>query len=400
MQISSTSVLSVKAGTKPNDNSRKNMPLLTMLSAPSASGKSTKAVEMLKADGNAVRINRDDLRKMSIPKWTPKREKWVIAAEVALAKAAGHLKQNIIIDDTNLLPVDEARWVEVAQELGYQFKKVVLEVPLEECIRRDSLRGDKRIGRSAIERQFLRALLWKIPPCSHCLGDKWVGINKQDICPKCNGTGNKKTVIFDIDGTLADLTHRVPYITVGAVCPECAGEGAWVIETNNPVSVSNVDQLSTCCFCKGTGEIQKKDHDTFYSLVDFDEPIDIVIRWIQACKEEYHILIVSGRSPEVSEEGTIRWLAKHAIPYDHLLMRRANMHGPDDEEKQLILNMILTAIPKEDIAFVVDDRPNVVAMWKRNGLTVYPVRGRDDDKFYEIMNELEETHPVNLSTGE
>lgn len=60
------------------------------------------------------------------------------------------------------------------------------------------------------------------------------------------------------------------------------------------------------------------------------------------------------------------------------------MHGPDDEEKQLILNDILKTLPKEKIAFVVDDRPNVVAMWRRNGIRVFPVRGRDDAKFYEL----------------
>jgi hypothetical protein len=71
-------------------------------------------------------------------------------------------------------------------------------------------------------------------------------------------------------------------------------------------------------------------------------------------------------------------------------MRRSYHHGPDTEEKQLILNDIVAMIPKENIAFVVDDRPSVIQMWRSNGLTVIPVRGRDDDKFYADVKKLQE----------
>jgi predicted kinase len=353
------------------------MPKLIMLSAPSASGKSTLARQMMEQDGNAVRINRDDLREMSITKWKPSREDWIIKSEIALCKVAAGCKKNIIIDDTNLSKSDEDRWQGVAKEIGYTFEKIKLEVDLEECIARDARRAYKSIGRPAIERQFLKAGLWKIP-------------------------ASKKTVIFDIDGTLADLTHRVPWITIGATCPNCVEEARpsyadyYMFQNGNmPEPFEDIwsNGNGTCKFCEGTGKIVKKWHDAFYSLCSFDTPIDIVVRWLRACYEDYHVLIVSGRSPEKGGERTIGWLSDLDCPYHHILMRRANCHGPDDEEKQLILDMILKIVPKEDIAFVVDDRKSVVDMWRRNGLTVYPVRGRDDDKFYEIMNDLEATHP-------
>ncbi len=347
------------------------MSKLTMLSAPSASGKTTLAKQIMKEDGNAVRINRDDIRAMSISKWKQSREGWIIAAELALTEAAAKLKRNIIIDDTNLMPSDEDRWKNKAKEIGYNFEIIKIDVSLEECVARDAERI-RRIGRAAIERQFLRAGLWKIP----------VG---------------KQTVIFDIDGTLADLTHRVGWIHVGAPCPHCHGTG------NIPIQVSEAGihrvkyTDARCLFCED-GKIVKKNHDEFYDRVLLDEPIEAVINWIRACYEDYYVLIVSGRSPEKSGEDTIIWLKHHSIPYHHLLMRRSYHHGPDDEEKQLILDDILKMIPKEDIAFVVDDRPSVVAMWKRNGLKVFPVRGRDDDEFYEVMQELEATHPMELET--
>ena len=326
-----------------------------MLSGPSASGKSTTAIQLLREDSNAVRINRDDLRKMSIPKWSPKREKWIIQAEMSLAQTAGSLKQNIIIDDTNLTSLDEDRWRSVALGLGYTFKKQVLTVPMLDCIARDKLRGEAKVGRQVIERQFLRAGLWKVPE-------------------------GKQTVIWDLDGTVADLTHRIPWITVGGPCPSCDGKGK--IDVPN----DKFDGLNseTCVICEGTTKLLKKNYYAFYSdeLVIADPPIDITVRWLKACHPDFHIVIVSGRSPENCEDSTLAWLEKHDIKFDHILMRRANIHGPDHEEKQLILDMILKVIPKEDIAFVVDDRPSVVEMWKKNGLKVFPVRGRDDDKFY------------------
>lgn len=339
------------------------MPRLIMLSGPSGSGKSTLAKELMEADGNLIRLNRDKLREMSILKWTPKREGWIIDAELALATAASHSKKNILIDDTNLMPSDEDRWKNKAKELGYTFEKKVLETDLQTCILRDESRvGNARIGRPAIERQFLRAKLWKIPE-------------------------GKKTVIFDIDGTLAEISHRVPWINVGGTCPACKGTGKYCCGS------LATEKCPSCTYCAGTGKLQKKYHDMFYSLVHLDTPVESVVKWIRACYEEYHVLIVSGRSPEKSGDGTINWLFNQSIPYHHIIMRRANHHGPDDEEKQLILDDILKIIPKEQIAFVVDDRPSVVAMWRRNGLKVYPVKARDDAEFYKQMDELEINHP-------
>lgn len=318
---------------------------LYMMSAPSASGKSTKSKEMMEQDGNLVRINRDDIRAMSILKWTPSREGWIIAAEIAMVKAAAAEKKNIIVDDTNLSTSDEDRWSNLAKELDYEFHKITLQVDLETCVERDLKRiGSKKIGRAAIERQFLRAKLWKVPE-------------------------GKKTVIFDIDGTLADLTHRVPWITIGGICPNCV---------NWPESMRSEIK---CKFCD-SGKITKKNHDKFYETVILDPPIEIVVKWIKACYGDFHVLVVSGRAPEKCADSTVEWLKLNNIQYDHLIMRRANCHGPDDVEKQMILDDILKVIPKEDIAFVVDDRPNVVAMWRKNGILVIPVRGRDDDAFY------------------
>lgn len=322
------------------------MPKLLMLSGPSGSGKSFKARQLLEADGNAVRINRDSIREMSILKWSPAREGWIIDAELAMTDAAARGKRNVIIDDTNLRQRDEDRWRYKAKELGYEFQKIQVTASLAQCILQDAHReGKARVGRIVIEKQFLQAGLVEWP-------------------------ADKQVVIFDIDGTLGDLEHRVPWITIGATCPSC------------------MNMFADCAFCEN-GKIVKKNYDRFYSDVMNDKPIDIVVRWAQECIKHFCVLIVSGRSPEKCDQSTLDWLCKHKIPFDHIYMRRYNMHGPDYEEKELILKDILKVVPKEKIAFVVDDRPSVVTMWRRNGLRVIPVRGRDDDPFYSYDSEYE-----------
>ena len=51
-------------------------------------------------------------------------------------------------------------------------------------------------------------------------------------------------------------------------------------------------------------------------------------------------------------------------------MRRAGDFRPDDIVKQEILDRRLR---KEDIKLVVEDRPRVIGMWRRNGLEVEDV---------------------------
>ena len=342
------------------------MPKLIMMSAPSGSGKSTIAREMMKLNGNLVRLNRDEIRLMSIEGWRGSKEAWILEAEKAMCRAAASLKKDIIVDDTNLLPQHEAIWSAMAKQIGYEFEKKTLNVSLQECVERDRRRSGSKewgracIGRPAIERQFLRAKLWKVP-------------------------AGKKVVIFDIDGTLADLQHRVDWIQKGGRCPQCTPpfppydpryHFPQMIKSNDP----------GCPYCKGTNKLDRKWHDVFYRLAGADTVIEIVANWLRACYNsgEYYIIIVSGRAPETCWKETVDWLSENDIPYEHLFMRRPFMHGPDTEEKQLILNDLLTVMSKDDIAFVVDDRPSVVRMWRQNGLKVYPVRGRQDDAFYEL----------------
>ena len=147
---------------------------------------------------------------------------------------------------------------------------------------------------------------------------------------------DKKTVIFDLDGTLA------------------------LIDKRRDVS---------------TKDNGKMDWGKFFDpdMIDLDDPNTPVIQMTKLLSMDYRIWILSGRS-DVTQQATIDWLAKYDVHYDHLVMRPQNhLYMPDNDLKQ----MWLDTIGVENVAMVFDDRQQVVDMWRDNGLTTFQVADGD-----------------------
>ena len=149
---------------------------------------------------------------------------------------------------------------------------------------------------------------------------------------------NNKIVIFDLDGTLADITARRTLST----------------KDNN-----------------------KMDWGVFQDPknIDLDVPNQKVVDMLDMIDntDKYQIWILSGRS-DVTKDVTINWLSNHGINYDHLIMRdQDNLYMPDNDLKQSWLN----DIGVDNVAMVFDDRNQVVDMWRQNGLTCFQVADGD-----------------------
>lgn len=140
-------------------------------------------------------------------------------------------------------------------------------------------------------------------------------------------------IICDIDGTIADCEHRRHYIT------------------NKP-----------------------KDHDAFYAGVRDDKPIRKIIGVLLSLLERdfYTVTFVTGR-PERTRKDTEWWLSEylHLYPHDYeMFMRKDKDYRQDYIVKQDILDK---HIDKSKVSVVLDDRDQVVQMWRRNGLTCLQV---------------------------
>ena len=149
----------------------------------------------------------------------------------------------------------------------------------------------------------------------------------------------KNTIIFDLDGTLADINARRILAT------------------------------------KSNGKL---DWNKFFDPdnIKLDIPNDRVIKMAQLFAEDgFNIVIFSGRS-----DGTINttksWLVRNKIPFHRLVMRdKDRLFMPDDQLKKQFLDEHLDI---DDVFLVVDDRQKVVDMWRSLGLKVFQV---DDGNF-------------------
>ena len=165
----------------------------------------------------------------------------------------------------------------------------------------------------------------------------------------------KKTIIFDLDGTLAKIGVR------------------------------------TKMSIKSNG---KMDWDVFFDPdnIKFDEPNYPVISMAQLYhKDGYRIVIFSGRNDR-SFDATVDWLKKYDVPFDNLVMRPDKFKSksfpiangnpatpdmrfmPDEILKKKMLDMF---VDKNDVLMCVDDRQKVVDMWRFEGLTCFQVAPGD-----------------------
>ncbi len=133
-------------------------------------------------------------------------------------------------------------------------------------------------------------------------------------------------IVFDMDGTLADLTHRRHFV-----------------------------------------ETKPKDWRSFFAACKDDAPIPHVITVLNDLSEMNEIEVWSGR-PERCRSATEKWLYDHVgAEMPPLRMRADGDYRADDIVKEEFLGKY----GKPDLVF--DDRDRVVAMWRRNGIPCFQV---------------------------
>jgi phosphoglycolate phosphatase-like HAD superfamily hydrolase len=140
-----------------------------------------------------------------------------------------------------------------------------------------------------------------------------------------------RTVIFDIDGTLADMSHRQHVLDHGNYHANSAAKWA-----------------------------------AFFAGIPQDKPVEPLVSLALSLYEQgVNIVLCTGRS-ETNREATELWLERYGVPYDALIMRATDCMRPDYIVKEEMLDRLLA--DGHAIWFVVDDRKSVVDMWRRRGL--------------------------------
>lgn len=149
--------------------------------------------------------------------------------------------------------------------------------------------------------------------------------------------------IFDIDGTVANLDHRLHLI------------GA-----------------TSTSFVKPE-EAPTKDWDGFFAAADKDSPIWEVITVARALAKAGHTILYSTGRREQCRRLTADWFLKYRVPVGLLFMRKDDDHREDNEVKGELLDQILSMYKKEEIGGAFEDRQQVVDMYRARGIRVFQV---------------------------
>lgn len=303
------------------------MKLFCFVGAP-ASGKSRRANELFdQLKQNAVIIERDELREILTGKkrthyrFTKANERLVTDAQVALIHKAVEAKRHIIISDTNFQDGTFQMLRGIAKDIGYEFVVVdmftdFISSPHLSYLHDFSTRGQLEVYRSILIGRDLGR--------EHTVGektiDRFIGIMEEyyGIVKASPNPELPRAIMVDIDGTLAHMHGRSPY------------DGTKML-------TDTVDEhvLETINLYRNAG---------------------------------YKIIIVTGRH---QLQVTIEWLKLHNIEYDDIFSRGEEDRRPDHIVKEEIyFNQIQ---PKYCAQLVLDDRGQVVRMWRSIGIKCYQV---------------------------
>lgn len=288
------------------------------------SGKTTWA----KKQKGFIRINRDDIREMLFYNilYSPEQEEQITCIQHGALKNALKAGHDVILDDTNLNTKYVRQLMKIAQSFGAEVEfKDFTDVSPEKCLENIYTRaamGGREVEKNVVYGMYDRYIKGrKMPLPTPQLPTYDLREYVIDPVNAFNYNGKPWAVIVDIDGTVAKMIDRGPY--------------DW----------------------KRVGE---------------DDPVDNVLSVVHAMAASgYKILFTSGRDGSCRAE-TEYWLKQYYSRHGwNLFMRSEKDNRPDWIVKAEIFDREIR--DRYNVRCVLDDRQQVVDMWRKMGLTVLQV---------------------------
>lgn len=132
-----------------------------------------------------------------------------------------------------------------------------------------------------------------------------------------------------------------------------------------------VDLDGTLCDCEHRRHfIEKKDWKSFYESARVDKASQNVLNFVKLMTPSHTILFVTGR-PDEYRGLTEDWFEKHFIDRGFLFMRKTGDFRKDCIVKQEIYENEIK--PNFNVVLCIDDRKQVVDMWRSLGLECWQV---------------------------
>lgn len=150
-----------------------------------------------------------------------------------------------------------------------------------------------------------------------------------------NASEKSDAIMVDIDGTLANLDHRLHYVKDGN-----RDWGSFFRKVGEDGVYEDVKGIVDLEFLAGTS-----------------------------------VVLCSGRTEDQTRENTEKWLFKNEIPYTSLKMRPAGNYKQDAITKAMLYRYEIK--PYYNVKYVIDDRQTVVDKWRSMGLVCLQCRPGD-----------------------
>lgn len=292
-----------------------------ILHGPPACGKSTYAKELTLKDKSFKRLCRDDYREMldnySLNNDLENVITKMFMSDFEILLRAGY---SVLLDNTNLRPKYITEYMKVIKKVDPSiFVRIVSfeNVDYNELLNRDSKRA-RPVGKDVIDKMMKQLKTNN----SKSLEKIIYQIEDSGFQKYINNSTKPKAIIVDIDGTIAHRKDRSPY-----------------------------DWKRV-----GEDEPDKVIRDLLWfitSYADFYQDDDI------------EIIYLSGRD-SVCRQETMDWLNLHNFPDGMLYMRAENDVRKDSIVKYELFDTHIRN--NYNVLFVLDDRNQVVQMWRDIGL--------------------------------
>lgn len=303
------------------------MPSLMVMVGLPGSGK-TRAARYIQEvmDETIILVSRDDIRenRFGATGVVDGLEDMVTLLEQQDVISALKAGFTVIVHDMNLRMRHRRRWKEIAEKHGATYEQIDLTgVPLETCLERNANR-DRQVPEAEIRKlhsKFVKPLKGAPMPYPESVSEA-----VSTAAPYSGTPGAPKAILVDVDGTVAKMNGRPPFD---------------------------------------------------YSRVSEDLPNDPVIDIVRAAHYNlgYKIVFLSGR-PDSCRRDTWDWLYENVrVSIAELLMRTTGDGRTDYVVKQELFDNRVRH--HYDIQWVLDDRDQVVKMWRSLGLTCLQVAEGD-----------------------
>lgn len=304
------------------------------------SGKSTYAYKWLAEDPeNRVRVNRDDLRMELYGKYVILDDKGgmdknaegrVTQEEQKRIRTALKAGKSVIVDNTNINMRVIPGYQKLAQENGATLTHKDFPISLEEAQRRNAAR-DRVVDPTVIERMYKNNLGPN--------GEFHLFPGSYPVKPFKKPAKREHAFIVDMDGSLDDV-RTVRHFVKG--------------------KFRNFDMF----------------HRSSLWTPANPEVKDMVM---DAHMAGYKIVITTARN-EAYREVTQKWLDDMNIPYDNIFMREDG----DARHDYIVKDEMLVEVRKYyDVVHAIDDNPQAVGTWVKNGIKVTVVPGFEEGEVSE-----------------